>query len=506
LIQLAEEPRGARALGRGAVQGPSVLFRWYSRQCDPGYDFCGWLEFCSEGTTKFGYRLPGVSSCEIADAPLIRMLPGKKYQMTLRNLNIAVNGSQAQTNVHTHGLHISGDGNADDMTRFVDAGNCLKYNWTIPDDHMGGTFWYHPHRHTLTQAQVSGGAFGMLIIEEQKNLLKDLRGLERRRVQAWLDNELLLIAFVKGGGEVLGNGKPQEDFEIVTREWYRLRVAAVNPFARTQNLVFHPSGNDCEVRAMAYDGVWRFMVPSFASKYIYPLTGASRIDLAVRCSGTQPVQITYNDDVVAILHLEDGKATAATPFAKDNGQWYPDRPKYLRDLQLEPASQANKFLIFMEGRREPDFNSPHFINNETWDKDKAIASFDYNELQEWTIRNSNRHPFHLHLYHQQLIEGCEGHHEVGQYYDTISASGDEDCKVRFVTKDIGGRTVFHCHITAHSDRGMMNWVDITGGPEPGNIDVGQVNCSAPPCRETGSSCLRDKDCCVGSCESFRCQA
>lgn len=39
--------------------------------------------------------------------------------------------------------------------------------YTIPCDHAGGTFWYHPHHHGSTSLQMGGGAMGALIIEDR---------------------------------------------------------------------------------------------------------------------------------------------------------------------------------------------------------------------------------------------------------------------------------------------------------------------------------------------------
>ncbi len=63
------------------------------------------------------------------------------------------------TNVHTHGVHISGETPADDVTRFFEGGFGGDYVYEIPADHMGGTFWYHAHHHGSTFLQVSSGAF-----------------------------------------------------------------------------------------------------------------------------------------------------------------------------------------------------------------------------------------------------------------------------------------------------------------------------------------------------------
>ena len=45
-----------------------------------------------------------------------------------------------------------------------------KYAVKIPEDHPAGTFWYHPHVHGSTTAQVSSGAAGALIIEREDDV------------------------------------------------------------------------------------------------------------------------------------------------------------------------------------------------------------------------------------------------------------------------------------------------------------------------------------------------
>lgn len=44
---------------------------------------------------------------------------------------------------------------------------CVSDVYTIPCDHAGGTFWYHPHHHGSTSLQMGGGAMGALIIEDR---------------------------------------------------------------------------------------------------------------------------------------------------------------------------------------------------------------------------------------------------------------------------------------------------------------------------------------------------
>ena len=38
------------------------------------------------------------------------------------------------TNLHTHGLHLPGTGNGDDVTREVRPGECIFYQYELPEE------------------------------------------------------------------------------------------------------------------------------------------------------------------------------------------------------------------------------------------------------------------------------------------------------------------------------------------------------------------------------------
>lgn len=164
------------------------------------------IEFCqANNSTTFGYRRLGEPTCGPAGL-VIRLVPGQTYRLILHNT-----ARHVTTNVHTHGLHLSGSGNADDVTRYVEPGNCLIYDWDIPANALGGTFWLHAHPTTTTQKkkknnspateQLRGGAFSMLIVEDHPQLLSQVESQYRPSIQQWLRNELLLITFHTSGGE-----------------------------------------------------------------------------------------------------------------------------------------------------------------------------------------------------------------------------------------------------------------------------------------------------------------
>ena len=75
-------------------------------------------------------------------------------------------------NLHTHGLHVSPLAPGDEVVNTrVKPNQMHQYIYHIPDDHMGGTHWYHPHWHGAVSIHVNFGAAGMIIVEDAVNQL-----------------------------------------------------------------------------------------------------------------------------------------------------------------------------------------------------------------------------------------------------------------------------------------------------------------------------------------------
>ena len=403
----------------------------------------GTIEFCQEGPKTFGYRLPNDDSPCGELAPLIRMQPGVRYQLRF------INTGQEATNVHTHGLHIAGDGNADDITRQVSPGKCLFYNWTLPADHMDGTFWYHAHLHTRSRAHVNGGALGLLLVDaapsKTANRPQWIADFRRERLLLLATNTLGMTA----------NGKTQERITLNAGEWYYLRVLLADPDAPVRDLIFGPA---CQVHAAAYDGVWRTTVPHPTAQARYTASGSNRIDFAIQCSQSEGMWwgSTLIENELVVFNVRVGGEKANGNGVMPLETWIPPRPDYLTDLRNEVLA-GNSFQVELDRSR---------INDEEYDKAVPLGVLDYDSLQQWNIVNSGVHPFHLHVFHMQIVSkgGCGNIYEEGEWYDSIASVENMDCQVRFRMVDFGGRVIMHCHTLEHEDNGSMGWVNVTGGP------------------------------------------
>ena len=404
-----------------------------------------------EGTA---YTIPG---------PTMSMVPGNKYVLSFHNTlpyeapdprhNVYKDANIS--NLHTHGLHISGESPGDDVTRSFEGGFGGDFVYDIPADHMGGTYWYHAHHHGSSFLQVSGGAFGLMVVDDQNDgIPANVAAMtERQIVLGYLDP----AAAGTGGDTLMSgslsstwtiNGNPSGNFCAPANEWQHWRVLLADRNAMEKDVEVGPN---CEVALLARDGVWRTTAPKAIGSNTVNLTGASRADLAVRCSADSWIKVANN--TVATIYADGAGDTTAHPYAADGvSTWSATRPDYLRDLTN--VSSVNQESVSMGART---------VNGTKYDNDVPNISLVPDQVQEWSLSGARRHPFHLHVYHMQAF-GCGGDYEDGEYYDVISAS----CDVRFdlnaaTTSTYAGRTIMHCHILEHEDQGAMGWLDVVGG-------------------------------------------
>jgi FtsP/CotA-like multicopper oxidase with cupredoxin domain len=392
------------------------------------------------------------------------------------------------------------------VTRLINGGYCGDYVYEVPPDHMGGTLWYHAHHHGSTYLQVAGGAFGLLLIDDS---LDDIPP-----EVAAMTERLLAIGFldpsVAGTGDdtlVSGtlsptwavNGMVEGNLCTPPDDWQHWRVLLADADARMKTLSVGP---ECEIALRARDGVWRTSAPKALPTNAIELTGASRADLAVRCSGDSTISVdgTVVANVFADATLQLNPNPDAGPYDPTNtfdGTWSAQRPAYLRDLRAEPGP-INTQTISMGART---------INGDKFDADVPTFEATADAVQEYLIKGATNHPYHQHVYHLQMNGAC-GDFEDGEYYDTVAANG---CLARFdlnpeTASVYDGRTIMHCHILAHEDQGAMGWIEVLGGagppefPGPNQQALYQCGDAPPPpsadCSEFGNrkSCNAESSC------------
>ncbi len=90
--------------------------------------------------------------------------------------------TEVSSNLHFHGLTVPPVCHQDDVlkTSIQPGEPAFEYRFRIPADAPPGLYWYHPHIHGHSKAQVLGGAYGALIIEGLERANPEVAGLPER--------------------------------------------------------------------------------------------------------------------------------------------------------------------------------------------------------------------------------------------------------------------------------------------------------------------------------------
>ena len=400
------------------------------------------------------------------------------------------------TNIHTHGLHVPHEEPGDDVFINVPPQSTYNYAYEIPEDHVGGTYWYHPHLHGSTALQVGGGAHGLIIVEDDPS--KD--GLPAKLTDGSIEEIVLVISVIPQQSDddaslhaieaasspassntvtttagpstlVLVNGQNKPTITLTAAKWYRLRtvLASVLHFGN-----FFVDG--CELAVLAKDGVYLLSGPR-ATEFLFLVSG-NRVDALIKC----PSALVGNDSVVLESKSgagiqgdedDDGATNIGNTIiakinvvAGDDGSddpplstldFIPNLPSYLRDLRS----------VSVHGRKEigiDDGPGGCNINGNSWDGPGNPMFSVYASTYEDIAVEADEHPLHVHI---------NPWYRSGDWHDVVLANGN----FRMHVADHKGTVVTHCHWLNHEDRGCMGTFEILDCPED-DIAAGNVgNCS-----------------------------
>ena len=399
--------------------------------------------------------------------PTLRLRPGDTLRVELGNRLDRV------TNLHVHGLHVSPEGNGDNVFVAVEPGRAHRYEYRLPDNHRPGVYWYHPHHHGTVADQVFGGLYGAIIVEDDEEIPVD-----RERVMVVSD-----ITLDSGGSLV----SPSAMEQMMGREG---ELVLVNGAAEP----------DLKGRAGERER-WR-VVNACTARYLALRLPGQRARVAGRDVGRLPQDMALEDVVLApgnrldlVVDLsEGGRELTAMPVDRGGmmGQMMGGGPmpggggpvalarlrvsasgnraageippgptvRDLRDADVD-GRRSITFQMGMGGMMGGGDGPMSFtFDGEEFDADRIDQQVGMGTVEEWTIGNDSPmdHPFHLHVWPMQLLETDGRELSEPVWLDVVNVPARSQVKVRVAFEDFGGRTVYHCHILDHEDRGMMGTV------------------------------------------------
>ena len=145
----------------------------------------------------------------------------------------------------------------------------------------------------------------------------------------------------------------------------------------------------------------------------------------------------------------------------------------LPDLEQD-AIAVHRNVVFSEN------NKGFYINGKEFDPNRVTFSPKLDTTEEWTIHNVTKeeHPFHIHVNDFQIMSINGKKVDSKSLRDTVPLPVGGTVVIRMRFTDFLGRYVFHCHILAHEDGGMMAVVDVTtdGKPSPASTtDIAELD-------------------------------
>ncbi|CAB9509169.1 Blue copper oxidase CueO [Seminavis robusta] len=418
-----------------------------------------------------------------------------------------------ESNLHFHGLHVSGELPSDDVTMSVAPGQRYRYITKLPKDHMPGIHFLHPHRHGSTSLQVGGGAAGAIIVEDTagiKNLLPDPISSAREFVlvvQEMNFKELDKISRKAGDITVslvkpeiidmssinfdrkfyLTNGQVEPSLLVQPNEWVRLRI--IHAGWLEGDLKLQIPG--CEMLLIAKDGVYLPRLPRKIKQA--ELVNAGRADIMVRCpfdKGVNSYSLASNNQrcflsknrrlsILNLVQHRDNITDSAVVPPRPEVRRKPKRQKQkapenesqendsnmLDDLSMDSlvsGSVSMQFPEYLQDLRSalvtPGCSCTTRIRMLRYPRKEG--EYFHETVQGAVVERhiqTGIHPFHQHVHPFQLIDGVSSkkdsaeYYKVGDWHDTISGK----VTVRFRPTVFTGKMMVHCHILVHEDTGMM---------------------------------------------------
>jgi suppressor of ftsI len=396
-------------------------------------------------------------------APTLMVKPGDMIRIKL------VNHLNEPTNLHFHGLAVSPGGHADNIFISVNPGKSFQYAFRLPRSAPTGTFWYHSHEmvpmsemtrypNAFSEEQVFDGLSGLI---EVQGLNDDLpRGLRHvtQRYLALRDVQVADGAIVASNINSnalttrLVDGQLQPRITIApgqTELWHIANIGA--------DIFYRLALPGHRFDVIAQDG---HPVIHAQPETTLLLPPGKRFDVLVTGGrrGDAPLQtLFYNegDD-----HYP--QTTLATVVTTGRARRPQPRPNVISwasvDLAYAPVVRR-RVVVFSENRAGTIF----YIDGQSYDPKKINFHATVNTTEQWTIVNhtDETHPFHMHTYPMQLISVNGVPQTFNGYQDEIvlPPHGYIVARINFATYT--GITVFHCHILAHEDAGMMANIQVS---------------------------------------------
>lgn len=410
--------------------------------------------------------------------PRLEASPGDRIRIDFHNR------LDEPTNLHFHGLHIPPTGNADNTFLEVAPGERQRYEFTIPENHPAGTFYYHPHHHGWVGHQVLAGLGGLFVIRGDLDEIPEVRQATEQFVilkdfaADFRDLSGGHMAMMSGreGEFVTVNGEVGPRWRVANGELLRLR------FVNTSNARFYNLAlDDRPFYLIATDG-GAIAQPRELSELL--LSPGERADVLVRgdegAASVNLVNRPYSRSrmgggmmgngggmmgrgsmgMMGGRESDEAQVLATITYSGDpvSGR---SLPQQLLPVDALPEPSQSRRFVFSHGMVRGQ-GMVFLINGKAFDGDRTDVQVRLGDVEDWEIVNEGMfdHPFHIHTNPFQVISRNGQPQQHRDWKDVVLVKAGETVRIRTRFEDFPGRTMYHCHILDHEDQGMMGVVEM----------------------------------------------
>ncbi|MDB9529757.1 multicopper oxidase family protein [Oscillatoria sp. CS-180] len=378
------------------------------------------------------------------------------------------------TNLHYHGLHIPPTGSGDNVFLEIPPGESHTYEFQIPQNHPAGTFWYHPHYHGLVAEQLFGGLAGLFVVRSELDEIPEIQAAQEAFLvlkdfaldrSGNIPNPGHMAQMTGRIGDLLTvNGQFNPSLEIPQGGLLRLRLlnASTSRFFQL-SLEEHP------FYLIATDG-GAIAAPVELNDLV--LAPGERVEVLVKADRDpgqyrllnqpfNPAQGMMGGGMMGggMMGGSQNRSTTETVATLAyNGSTEPlPLPDQLIAIDSLPEPQTTRQFTLNHG-----MGMVFLINGKAFDHDRIDTQVSLNTVEDWEIINTGTmaHPFHVHINKFQVLSRNGQPEPYAAWKDVVSVSPGESVRLRIPFRDYAGKTVYHCHVLDHEDRGMMGVLDI----------------------------------------------
>jgi FtsP/CotA-like multicopper oxidase with cupredoxin domain len=408
-----------------------------------------------------------------APGPELRFRQGERLRVVVEN-RLA-----EPTTVHWHGLRVPNamDGVPGLTQKAIVPGGRFIYEFDLPD---AGTYWYHPH--SRSYEQVARGLYGALIVEEREPIqvdrdvtwvLSDFRLSQDAGQIADFDSLMDLTHAGRIGNAIALNGRyPLKDGTFGVRSGERIRLRLVNAAAAR---IFELRFEGHDTRVIAWDG--QAVVPHAPDGGRIALGPGMRADVILDCMnapGTRHAVIDENNPRRAVTLIEivygDDRPLRDSPSAAPialtaNAHAEPEMTGAGRhEIVFGGGAMSGLREALVNGERVPiqslvrEHHLAWTVNGVAVKEHAHEPLLTFRRGSSHVLRMKNDtmwpHPIHIHGHFFRILSRDGKRAPRQEWVDTVLMQPRETVDVALVA-DNPGDWMFHCHILAHQNGGMM---------------------------------------------------